>query len=275
VEEEQDNRMLAEILEHKRREIAGLKEDEWRLRAEDSARPRGFLPLATNRTTRAQINPLLIAEIKRASPSRGALAEDLDPVRQARVYAENGAAAISVLTDEKYFRGSIRALIDIRRENPAAPGGQPVPILRKDFILTPAQIHQSRAIGADAVLLIVAALTDGELPDLHALALSIHLTPLVEVHTEAELECALRIPGLSWVGVNNRDLATFEIRLDTSLALCPKIPPGIGAVAESGIFTAADVSKIAAAGADAVLVGEALVTAPDPAAKVRELAGLS
>jgi len=265
--------MLTEILEHKRQEIASLKENEWRLRAEESAMPRGFLPLDPARVERRRHQPLLIAEIKRASPSRGVLAETLDPIGQARLYAENGAAAISVLTDEKFFRGSISTLIDIRRENLSAPGNRPMPLLRKDFILSPAQVYQSRATGADAVLLIVAALSDNELSDLHALALSIQLTPLVETHTEAELERALRIPSLVWVGVNNRDLATFEIKLETSLTLCPKIPAGIGAVAESGIFSAEDVRRISAAGADAVLVGEALVTASDPAAKVRELTG--
>jgi indole-3-glycerol phosphate synthase len=265
--------MLVEILEHKRREIACLNEGEWRKRAENAAHPRPFPAPPAGRTTRAADRPALVAEIKRASPSRGVLAETLDPVRQARIYAENGAAAISVLTDEEYFHGSIRTLISIRRENLKTPAGRPVPLLRKDFILTPAQVYQSRAIGADALLLIVAALTDSDLLALHALALTLGLAPLVEVHTEAELARALRIPGLRLLGVNSRDLATFRIDLREGLALGPKIPPDLFAVAESGIFTAEDVRRAAQAGFDAVLVGEALVTAPDAAAKARELSG--
>jgi indole-3-glycerol phosphate synthase len=267
--------MLIEILAHKRQEIACLNETEWRHRAADSAIPRGFLPLDPTRTVRAITTPLLVAEIKRASPSRGVLAEGLDPVRQAHLYAENGAAAISIVTDEKYFHGSLRTLISVRRENLKKMDGRPLPLLRKDFLLAPAQLYQSRAAGADAILLIVAALPNGNLAELHALALFIGLIPLVEVHTEGELERALHIPGLQWIGVNNRDLATFEIHPETCIALCPRIPAGIGAVAESGIFSAADARKAGAAGADAVLVGEALVTAADPAAKVKELAGLT
>jgi indole-3-glycerol phosphate synthase len=265
--------MLAEILAHKRRETACLNETEWRQHAADSAIPRGFLPLDPIRTARPNTTPLLVAEIKRASPSRGALAEGLDPVAQARLYAENGAAAISILTDEKYFHGSLDALISVRRENLKHADGQPIPLLRKDFLLEPAQVYQSRAAGADAILLIVAALPDEKLAELHALALSLGLAALVEVHTEAELERALKIPGLQWIGVNNRDLSSFAVRPETGIALCPMIPAGVGAVVESGIFTAADAHKAGAAGADAVLVGEALVTAPDPAGKVRELAG--
>lgn len=265
--------MLTQILENKRREIAGLNETEWRQRAAGSAAPRGFLPLDTSRSRRMTARPALIAEIKRASPSRGVFDDALDPVRQARLYAENGAAAISVLTDEKFFHGSLDTFLAVRGANLSRPDGAPVFLLRKDFLIAPAQIYQSRAIGADAVLLIVAALADGELADLHALALSLGLVPLVEVHTEAELDRALRIQELRWIGVNNRDLATFEIKLATSAALCPKIPAWIGAIAESGVFTAADVATLAGSGADAVLVGEALVTARDVAAKTRELAG--
>jgi indole-3-glycerol phosphate synthase len=267
--------MLTQILDHKRREIAGLNETEWRQRAAGSAAPRGFLPLDTSRTHRVTAKPALIAEIKRASPSRGVFDAGLDPVRQARLYAENGAAAISILTDEKFFHGSLDAFLAVRSEILNRPDGSPVFLLRKDFLIAPAQIYQSRAIGADAVLLIVAALADGAMADLHALALSLGLVPLVEVHTEPELDRALRIQGLRWIGVNNRDLATFDIKLETSTTLCPKIPAWVGAVAESGVFTAADVAKLAAAGADAVLVGEALITAPDVAAKTRELAGLT
>ena len=164
-------------------------------------------------------------------------------------------------------------LIALRREELQTPGGQTVALLRKDFLLTPVQLYQSRALGADAALLIAAALEGGALADMHALALDLGLAPLVEVHTGAELDRALKIPGLAWLGVNNRNLATFEIRAQTSFELGPEIPPAVGSVAESGIHTAADARAAGEAGYDAILVGEALVTADDPAAKVKELAG--
>jgi indole-3-glycerol phosphate synthase len=265
--------MLAQILDHKRSETARLNPAEWKARAADSAPPRGFLPLDPKRSARPRRAPMLTAEIKRASPSRGQLNAGLDPVRLGRIYAENGAAAISILTDEKYFRGSGDDLAALRREGLASPGGSPVALLRKDFLIAPVQLYESRALGADAVLLIAAALEGGALPHLHALALELGLVPLVEVHTGAELDRALRLPELRWLGVNNRNLATFEVRPQTCLELGPEIPPGIGSVAESGIFHAADALAAGQAGYDAILVGEALVTAEDPAEKVRELAG--
>jgi indole-3-glycerol phosphate synthase len=217
----------------------------------------------------------LIAELKRASPSRGLLAPNIDLQAVARTYAESGAAAISVLTDEEFFMGRLETLRELRAQGSALP-----PLLRKDFILSPAQLYQTRAAGADAVLLIVAALpSDGpepeSLPALHGLALALGLTPLVEVHSLPELERALRLPGLQLVGINNRDLATFDVRLETTLALRPHIPAGVRVVSESGIFTAADVARLAAASVDAVLVGEALITAPDIGARVRELSGVA
>jgi indole-3-glycerol phosphate synthase len=187
----------------------------------------------------------------------------------ARVYAGNGAAAISVLTDEKFFLGSLATLCQLRFSADIS-----LPLLRKDFILTEAQVYETRASGADAILLIVAALDDAALGGLHALALGLGLTPLVEVHSAAEAERALRIPDLRLVGINNRDLTTFEVSLEATARLRPLIPPGLAAVSESGIFTAEHVRQVVGYGADAVLVGEALVTAPDIAAKVRELAGL-
>jgi indole-3-glycerol phosphate synthase len=215
----------------------------------------------------------LIAELKRASPSRGLLAPHLDMLQLAQIYAANGAAALSVLTDEKYFLGSLATLRSLRRSAALLP-----PLLRKDFILCPAQLYESRAAGADAILLIAAALpADAELADLHALALDLGLTPLVEIHTLDELERVLRLPALKLVGINNRDLKTFTVSLDTTVQLRPHIPrsgaPGIRVVSESGIFTAAQVALLAALGVDAILVGEALVTAPDIGAKVRELSG--
>jgi len=215
----------------------------------------------------------LIAELKRASPSRGLLAPNVDMQAMARVYADNGAAAISVLTDEKFFMGSLALLSTLR----AAPQ-VPLPLLRKDFILSAAQVYETRAAGADAVLLIVAALpeapaspTDCSLAELHALALELGLTPLVEVHSRPELERALRLPGLQLVGINNRDLATFNVSLDTTAELRPLVPAGLRVVSESGIFSASDVARLGGLGVDAVLVGEGIITASDPAAKVREL----
>ncbi len=254
--------MLDRILAHKREEVAGLDEAALRRAAEASARPRDFL--APDGTAW----PRLIAEVKRASPSRGVLAPNMDEVEIARVYAANGAAAISVLTDEKFFLGKLETLHAIRA------AGIALPLLRKDFILTRAQVYETRAAGADAMLLIAAALPDdGELAGLHALALGLGLTPLVEVHTQAEVERVLRLPGLRLVGINNRDLGTFTVTLETTERLRPLIPPGVAVVAESGIFTRSDVARLKAAGVQAVLVGEALVTAVDVDGKVRELAG--
>jgi indole-3-glycerol phosphate synthase len=226
----------------------------------------------------------LIAELKRASPSRGLLAPQssikaiketaglaphLDLIQLARTYADNGAAALSVLTEAEFFLGSLNTLHVLRFTHRVS-----LPLLRKDFILSPAQLYETRAAGADAVLLIAAALPDNlELADLHALALDLGLTPLVEVHTLDELERVLRLPELRLVGINNRDLRTFAVNLDTTAQLRPHVPPGVRVVSESGIFHAAHVARFAALGVDAVLVGEALVTAPDIAAKVRELAG--
>lgn len=256
--------MLAKIIDHKRVEIAGLDEAGLRRAAEAAPVPRPFLPAGP----RAQVG--LIAELKRASPSRGLLAPHLDLEEIARLYADHGAAAISVLTDTEFFLGKLETLTALRQAAPALP-----PLLRKDFIINAAQMYQTRAAGADAVLLIAAALTDdGELADLHALALSLGLTPLVEVHTEAELQRVLRLAGLKLVGINNRDLSTFNISLTTTERLRPLVPAGIPVVAESGIFTAADVARLAQVDVAAVLVGEALVTAPDIAAKVRALSSV-
>ncbi|MCC7362267.1 MAG: indole-3-glycerol phosphate synthase TrpC [Anaerolineales bacterium] len=257
--------MLTKILAHKRTEIAGLDEAALRRAALDTPRPRPFLPPGPRDTVG------LIAEIKRASPSRGLLAPHLNLEAIARLYADNGASAISVLTDSEFFLGQLEYLAALRQATPALP-----PLLRKDFIINRAQLYQTRAAGADAVLLIAAALTDdAELADLHALALELGLTPLVEVHTEDELMRVLHLPNLRLVGINNRDLGTFNIALTTTERLRPLVPAAIPVVAESGIFTAADVARLAQVDVAAVLVGEALVTAPDIAAKVRELSGVA
>jgi indole-3-glycerol phosphate synthase len=256
--------MLTQILELKRFEISRLDLAALRAEAADAPAPRPFLPPQA-----AGGKVRLIAEIKRASPSRGILAPNLDIHQIARLYAENGAAAISVLTDVRFFLGSLDYLRSLRASAEPLP-----PLLRKDFILAPAQVYETRAGGADAMLLIAAALPDAELFDLHALTLELGLTPLVEVHTQAELDRVLPLPGLRLVGINNRDLTTFTTSLATTEALRPNIPAGLTVVSESGIFTAADVARLAAVPVDAVLVGEALVTAPDIGAKVRELSGV-
>jgi indole-3-glycerol phosphate synthase len=205
----------------------------------------------------------LIAEVKKASPSRGVLTEDFDAVGLARDYAAHGAAAVSVLTDEKYFQGSLDLLRAIR-------AAVDVPLLRKDFTLDEYQLWESRAAGADAVLLIVAILEPVLLRDLLGAAKTVGVAALVEAHTAREIDVALTA-GARIVGINNRDLRTFETRIATSLALLPAVPPGHVVVSESGFATADDVRAVVAAGAHAVLVGETLVRATDRAAKIAEL----
>lgn len=204
-----------------------------------------------------------IAEIKRATPSKGPLALDLDAAVTAAAYARGGAAAISVLTDPDHFRGSLEDL-----EHASTVG---LPTLRKDFVIDPFQIIEGRAAGADSVLLIVRALGP-ELADLVRLTRSLGMEPLVEVHDEPDLERAMDA-GARIVGVNHRDLETFELDPERTLKLAPRVPPGVILVALSGVSTRREVEVLEGAGARAVLVGEALVTSPDPAAKLRELLG--
>ncbi|OGL20566.1 MAG: indole-3-glycerol phosphate synthase [Candidatus Rokubacteria bacterium RIFCSPLOWO2_12_FULL_71_19] len=256
--------VLDEIVSHKRAEVAGRR----------AARPVSLLEsacrsLAPAKDFEAALRPgpgervRLIAEVKRASPSRGVLNAGLDPAAQGRSYAAAGAAALSVLTDEKYFHGTLDDLVAVR-------AAVSLPVLRKEFIVDEYQLWESRAAGADAVLLIVAAVGAGALRDLFQAAKGVGLGTLVEVHTAREVEEALAL-GAQVVGINNRDLQTLETSLSPSLALLPLVPPGHVAVSESGIFTREDVERVVAAGAHAVLVGEALVRAGDVAAKVREL----
>jgi indole-3-glycerol phosphate synthase len=209
--------------------------------------------------------PAIIAELKKASPSRGLLREDFRPGELAAGLASAGAAALSVLTEEEYFQGSIAHLREAR-------AAAPVPVLRKDFILDPWQVWETRAAGADSFLLIAAALSDAELTELLALGRELGMEPLVEVHTAGELDRALAA-GARIVGVNNRDLATFAVRLETSFALVEHIPDDCIAVSESGIHSAEDVARLAAAGFDAFLVGEHLMEWPEPAAALRRLRG--
>ncbi|MCL0064433.1 indole-3-glycerol phosphate synthase TrpC [Dehalococcoidia bacterium] len=208
-------------------------------------------------------NIKLIAEVKRASPSKGLLAPNIDAAAFARAYEEAGAAAVSVLTESEYFRGSLADLESVR-------AAVSLPILRKDFILDPYQVYEARAHGADAVLLIVAILGAGKLRHLLETVHSLGMTALVEIHDREELEQALAVdPEI--IGINNRNLANFSVSLETTLELRPLVPGLV--VSESGIHTRDDVVKLEDAGVDAILVGEALVSSPDPARKIRELLG--
>jgi len=206
----------------------------------------------------------LIAEVKKASPSRGVICPDLDPVKLARTYADNGASAISVLTEVRYFQGSLEHLASIHRELQGRK-----PLLRKDFIFDPYQVCESGACGADALLLIVAILSQEQLAELLSLSHDLGLKCLVEVHDEAELEVALGSDARI-IGINNRNLSTFSVDLATTERLRPLIPADRIVVSESGIKNGADVQRLREWGVDAMLIGEALVAADDIAAKMRE-----
>lgn len=250
--------VLQKIVAHKRSEVAVRKSDRPRLSTENAPPVRDFAA-ALRRDTVS-----LIAEVKQASPSKGVMRADFDPVSLARTYAENGAACISVLTDEEFFKGHDRYLAQIRE-------AVNVPLLRKEFIIDPWQIAESRLLGADAILLIVAILTPEELRDFHRRAEDLGMSALVETHTEAELEIALELDA-PLIGINNRNLHTFETTLETTERLAePARREGRTLVSESGIYTADDVARVARCGAGAVLVGEALVREGNVAAKVREL----
>ena len=235
-------RVSLSVLERRIAEIPGPIDAEERLRAEGLS---------------------LIAEVKRASPSKGALADIADPAALARTYADAGATAISVLTEQRRFGGSLDDLDAVR-------AAVSVPVLRKDFMVTDYQLWEARAHGADIILLIVASLTDEELRRMHALAQDLGMTALVEVHDEGETQRAVDC-GARVIGVNARDLKTLEIHPDTFSRLAPIIPPGVVTVAESGIRGADDAAMYAAQGADAVLVGETLVRGPDPSVTVRDI----
>ncbi len=226
--------------------------------------PRGW---ARALRQKAATGPAVIAEIKKASPSRGLIRADFDAAWLAQRYQAGGAAALSVLTDEPFFQGSLRNL-------ELASAAVSLPCLRKDFTIDEYQIVEARAHHADAILLIAAALTNGELKQFSQAAHSLSLDLLVEVHTAAELDRvldALGESGADAIGVNNRDLKTFAVRLETSLELAERIPPSAVRVAESGISTPADLARLRAAGFDAFLVGESLMRQPDPGAALKAL----
>jgi len=208
----------------------------------------------------------LIAEVKKASPSRGIIRPDFGPVDIAQTYANNGASAISVLTESKYFQGDLNHLKDIRN----ALGNRGLPLLRKDFICDPYQVYESRAYGADSLLLIVAILSPERLRELLLLSHELGMSCLLEVHNEAELEIALEVEARI-IGINNRDLTTFTVDLATTERLRPLIPPDKIVVSESGIKNRSDMERLKKWGVDAVLIGEALMSAPDIATKMKEL----
>ena len=254
---------LDQILEATRRGIPSLRARRADLERAAAARPRP----SSLRVALCGQRVGVIAEVKRRSPSAGVIRDDIDPGERAALYARHGAVAVSVLTDTPHFGGSLE---DLR----AAAARTDVPLLRKDFILDEVQVVEARAAGAAAVLLIVRALGPGRLETLLGCVRGAELEALVEVHTAAELERALGA-GADILGVNSRDLDTFRIDLDRALELITRVPADRIAVAESGMHRAEDVQRAAAAGADAVLVGTALSTSPDPAGLLRRLSGVS
>lgn len=249
--------ILATIVEQKKLDLA-IRETDVEERADRSvAQRRDFLAALTGR------QPAVIAEIKKASPSKGVLAAEFCPAVTACLYEQGGAAALSVLTDEKHFHGSLTDLGSAR-------SAVRLPALRKDFTIDPYHIHEAAAYGADAVLLIAAILTERQMRDFRELAERYRMAALVEVHDGEELKVAVA-SGARLIGVNNRNLHTFEVTLDTSLQLAEKIPSGVVPVAESGIHSSADVQRLRAAGFQAFLVGEHLMKSGDPASAMRAL----
>ncbi len=254
--------MLDKIIETKKEEVAQLKKEttEAQLKKEIA----GFAPCRDFKKALTSSDCNIIAEVKCASPSRGRLVTDFDPLRIARIYEQNGAAAISMLTDEKYFSGHKNYLKQIR------PTVQ-LPLLRKDFIVDPLQIFETRIIGADAVLLIVRVLGE-KLADFISLSGEVGLSQLVEVHSQEELDLALAA-GAEIIGINNRDLDTFITDIETSVKLKKRIPENNLVVAESGIRKRKDIELLIKAGIKTFLIGEHLVTAPDIGKKLREFRG--
>ncbi len=259
--------ILKKIIEHKKEELAAVKSrvplSELKACMADLPPVRGFE--ASLRKTDEAGRTAIIAEVKKGSPSKGVIRKDFDPVDIAGIYAENGAACLSVLTDEHFFLGNLRYLSDIRRV-------VDIPLLRKDFIFDSYQIMEARAAGADAILLIAAMLDISVLKDFYSLAGELDLDVLLEVHDERELEAALRTE-CSLIGINNRSLHTFVTDLGTTGRLIRLIPRERFVVAESGINTRADIVRLRQTGAGAFLIGESMMREPDIGAKLRELLG--
>ncbi len=258
-------RILARKIEEidERNRTLGLRELEQRVADADA--PRGFINALEQKLNAGQA--AVIAEIKKASPSRGLLREDFDPAQIAVSYEKGGAACLSVLTDVDFFRGADAYLQQAR-------AACTLPVLRKDFTIDPYQVYEARVLGADCILLIVAALGDAMLLELLQLAGHLGMDTLVEVHDEAELERALAIPA-RLLGINNRDLRSFETSLDVTLGFLDRIPDDRIVVTESGIHTVEDVALMRSHGVHTFLVGEAFMRAPEPGEKLRELFGLN
>ncbi len=256
--------ILDEIVAYKREVVAAVKGcrpiEEVRERAENAPEPRDF------RAALRQDGVSLIAEVKRASPSKGLMLPDVEAVELGALYEAAGARAISVLTDEKYFQGVLSDLTSVRQH-------VGIPCLRKEFIIDPYQVYEARAAGADAILLIVRILSDEELHEFNRLAASLGMAALVETHNEEEIARALK-SGAHIVGINNRDLDTFTVDYNTTLQLKRHVPGGTVLVSESGIHTREQVKQLEDGGVDAILVGESLVTSNDIRAKIGELLGL-
>jgi indole-3-glycerol phosphate synthase len=259
--------ILAKILAAKAEEVAAAKSARPFPAVDAEARltppPRGFV--WAMRTRIAQNKPAVIAEIKRASPSRGVLRESFDAASIAAAYERGGATCLSVLTDRRFFQGASEHLVEARIASE-------LPALRKDFIVDEYQIAESRALGADAILLIVAALDDARLAALEERAIDYRMDVLVEVHDEVELERALKLKT-PLIGINNRDLRTFEVSLETTIDLAAKTPKDRVIVTESGIVASEDVARLRARGVNAFLVGEAFMRAPDPGDALAALFG--
>jgi len=254
--------ILARIVARKREEFAQATTPRAELeRRADQLRPsrRGFRAALLRRS------PAVIAEIKKASPSKGVLREDFDPVALAREYERGGAAAISVLTDEPFFQGSLEHLVSAR-------SAVSLPALRKDFTLDEYQVVEAAANGADAILLIAAILEENQIRALRQLAAKYGMAALVEVHSQREVRAAVAA-GADIIGVNNRDLKTFQVTLETSLQLVQDIPDGVVKISESGIQSREDIRRLAEAGFDAFLVGESLLRSPSPSSALRALTG--
>jgi indole-3-glycerol phosphate synthase len=251
--------ILERIVAAKRAEIAAAKKRAPEVKLEGAPPLRDFV--AALRAKR----PAVIAEVKRASPSKGLLRADFDPAAIAKSYEKGGAACMSVLTDKEFFQGAPEHLS-------AARAACTLPTLRKDFLIDPYQVLESRALGADCILLIVACLEDAQLRELERVALDLGMAVLVEVHDGAELERALHLKT-PLIGINNRNLRTFDTRLDTTLGLLPRVPKGRIVVTESGILSPAHVAQMRAQGVDTFLVGEAFMRAADPGAALRQLFG--
>lgn len=257
--------ILDTILARKHEEVAARRAQlplaELRARQADAPPPRGFADAVA--ATIAAGRPAVIAEVKKASPSQGVIRADFDPAAIARSYAAAGAACLSVLTDVDFFQGSDAYLQQAR-------AACALPVLRKDFVVDAYQIHEARALGADCVLLIAAALDDARLAEFGFLAAELGLDVLLEVHDLDELERALPVPA-RLLGINNRNLKTFAVSLQTTLDLLPAVPADRVLVTESGIHTPADVARMRAAGVHAFLVGEAFMRQPDPGAALQAL----